>query len=157
MRRTERRERTARVKAAIFHAPHEELTIEEVDVDAPADHEVLVRTAASGVCHSDLHYIDGFYPMQAPAVLGHEAAGVVEAVGSQVTDFGPGDRVIACLSVFCGHCAQCLTGHPNLCEDRPNSRRGRAASTDLAGPTASRRWRTSPAMPSRCCCTRTAS
>ena len=119
MRRTERRERTARVKAAIFHAPHEELTIEEVDVDAPADHEVLVRTAASGVCHSDLHYIDGFYPMQAPAVLGHEAAGVVEAIGSQVTDFGPGDRVIACLSVFCGHCAQCLTGHPNLCEDRP--------------------------------------
>ncbi len=107
------------MQAAIFHAPHEELTIEAIDIDEPREHEVLVRTVASGVCHSDLHFIDGLYPMRTPAVLGHEAAGVVEATGSQVTDFAPGDRVIACLSVFCGHCDQCLSGHPNLCSSRP--------------------------------------
>ena len=107
------------MQAAIFHAPHEELTIEAIAIDEPSAHEVLVRTVASGVCHSDLHFIDGLYPMRAPAVLGHEAAGVVEAVGSQVTDFAVGDRVIACLSVFCGHCDQCLSGHPNLCSTRP--------------------------------------
>ena len=107
------------MQAAIFHAPHEQLTIEAIDIDEPHEHEVLVRTVASGVCHSDLHFIDGLYPMPTPAVLGHEAAGVVEAVGSQVTDFAPGDRVIACLSVFCGHCDQCLSGHPNLCSSRP--------------------------------------
>ena len=107
------------MQAAVFHAPHEELTIQQLDVDEPMEREVVVRTVASGVCHSDLHFIDGLYPMRAPAVLGHEAAGIVEAVGSQVTDFAPGDRVIACLSVFCGKCAQCLTGHPNLCETRP--------------------------------------
>ena len=107
------------MKAAVFHAPQQPLTIEEIEIDEPSEHEVLVRTAASGVCHSDLHFIDGLYPMETPAVLGHEAAGVVEAVGSRVTDFSPGDRVIACLSVFCGTCQQCLTGHPNLCLDRP--------------------------------------
>ena len=107
------------MRAAIFHAPHEELTIEEIEIDEPRGREVLVRTAASGVCHSDLHFIEGLYPMRAPAVLGHEAAGIVEAVGSEVVDFAPGDRVIACLSVFCGNCDQCLTGHPNLCTTRP--------------------------------------
>ena len=80
---------------------------------------MLVRTAASGVCHSDLHFVDGLYSMDTPAVLGHEGAGVVEGVGSQVTLFKPGDRVIMCLSVFCGTCERCLTGHPNLCLQRP--------------------------------------
>jgi len=107
------------MQAAIFHAAHEQLTIESIDIDEPQEHEVLVRTVASGVCHSDLHFVDGLYPMAAPTVLGHEAAGVVETVGSQVTDFAPGDRVIACLSVFCGQCDQCLSGHPNLCSSRP--------------------------------------
>ena len=107
------------MQAAIFHKPHEELTIETIDIDEPHEHEVLVRTVASGVCHSDLHFVDGLYSMDAPAVLGHEAAGVVEAVGSRVTDFAPGDRVIACPSVFCGHCDQCLSGHPNLCSSQP--------------------------------------
>ena len=70
--------------------------------------EVIVRTAASGVCHSDLHYLDGISNTTPPAILGHEAAGVVEAVGDQVTYLKPGDHVIGCLSVFCG-CHQCLT------------------------------------------------
>jgi S-(hydroxymethyl)glutathione dehydrogenase/alcohol dehydrogenase len=94
------------------------LAIENVDVDTPIDREILVRTGASGVCHSDVHFIDGFMTMKTPAVLGHEAAGVVEQVGPNVTYVKPGDRVIACLSVFCGHCANCLSGRPNLCPER---------------------------------------
>jgi S-(hydroxymethyl)glutathione dehydrogenase / alcohol dehydrogenase len=92
------------MKAAVFHGPHQELTIEDVDIAKPIGREVLVRTVASGVCHSDLHFIEGLYPFPAPAVLGHEAAGIVEAVGPHVIEFQPGDHVIACLSVFCGHC-----------------------------------------------------
>ena len=65
------------MKAAVFHGPNEPLTIEQLDIDKPMAREVLVRTAATGVCHSDLHFVDGLYPFAAPAVLGHEAAGVV--------------------------------------------------------------------------------
>ncbi|GBD11287.1 S-(hydroxymethyl)mycothiol dehydrogenase [bacterium HR23] len=108
------------MKAAVFHGPHRPLSIEQVEIDAPMPHEVLVRTVATGVCHSDLHFVEGLYPLQAPAVLGHEVAGIVEAVGEQVTYVRPGDHVIACLSVFCGACEKCLTGHPNLCLQRPN-------------------------------------
>lgn len=103
------------MKAAIFHAPHAPLTIEQVDVDRPMAREILVRTVASGVCHSDLHFVDGLYPLAGPAILGHEAAGIVEEVGDLVTYVKPGDHVIACLSVFCGTCEQCMTGHPNRC------------------------------------------
>jgi len=103
------------MKAAMFHGPHQDLTIEDVDIDKPMAREVLVRTAASGVCHSDLHFVDGKWPFPPPAVLGHEAAGIVEEVGEHVTYVQPGDHVIACLSVFCGHCDNCLTGHPNRC------------------------------------------
>ena len=106
-------------KAAVFNAVQEPLTIEEIDVSAPIDREVLVRTAASGVCHSDLHFIEGLYPMPNRAILGHEAAGVVEAVGPNVTEVVPGDHVIACLSVFCGQCDYCLTGRTHLCSNRP--------------------------------------
>src|SRR6266478_4029234 len=107
------------MKAAVFHGPHQPLTIENVDIDKPIGREVLVRTVASGVCHSDLHFVDGFYPFPAPAILGHEAAGIVEKVGPNVDEFKPGDHVIACLSVFCGHCDYCLTGKTNLCSARP--------------------------------------
>src|SRR5690242_4960703 len=107
------------MKAALFHGPHKPLTIETVEVDKPLGREVLVRTVASGVCHSDLHFIEGLYPFPAPAILGHEAAGIVEAVGPHVTEFKPGDHVIACLSVFCGHCEWCLTGRTHLCQNRP--------------------------------------
>ena len=105
------------MKAAIFRKPHEPLTIESVEIDKPSGREVLVRTAATGVCHSDLHVVDGQgrWPLDRPIVLGHEGAGVVEAVGADVTALRPGDHVVACLSGFCGSCAQCLAGHPNLC------------------------------------------
>jgi S-(hydroxymethyl)glutathione dehydrogenase/alcohol dehydrogenase len=111
------------MKAAVFHGPHQPLTIEEVEIDKPMAREVLVRTAASGVCHSDLHFVDGLYPLPAPAILGHEAAGIVEAVGEQVTAFRPGDHVICCLSVFCGECEYCLTGRTHLCSTRPTRAR----------------------------------
>jgi S-(hydroxymethyl)glutathione dehydrogenase/alcohol dehydrogenase len=107
------------MKAAIFHGAHKPLTIENVEIDKPIGREVLVRTVASGVCHSDLHFVDGFYPFPTPAILGHEAAGIVEAVGPQVGEFKPGDHVIACLSVFCGACDYCLTGKTHLCQTRP--------------------------------------
>jgi S-(hydroxymethyl)glutathione dehydrogenase/alcohol dehydrogenase len=107
------------MNAAVFHGPGKPLTIEHVEIDAPIAREVLVRTVASGVCHSDLHFVDGYYQFPAPAILGHEAAGIVEAVGPQVTDLQPGDHVIACLSVFCGTCEYCLTGKTHLCQTRP--------------------------------------
>ncbi|MGE3595637.1 MAG: Zn-dependent alcohol dehydrogenase [Dehalococcoidia bacterium] len=107
------------MQAAVFHGPQQPLTIEEVEIDQPMANEVLVRTVGSGVCHSDLHFVDGFYPFPAPAILGHEAAGIVEAVGSGVTYVKPGDHVIACLSVYCGDCDNCLTGKTHLCANRP--------------------------------------
>lgn len=111
------------MKAALFHKAHEPLSIESVDIDKPRDLEVLVRTVATGVCHSDLHFVDGDLPgARRPMVMGHEAAGVVEAVGQDVTTVKPGEHVVACLSGFCGTCAQCLSGHPNLCATRYVSR-----------------------------------
>jgi len=105
------------MKAAVLHAPNQPLTIEEVALTRPGPREVLLRTAFAGLCHSDLHFIEGLYPHPTPCVLGHESAGVVEAVGDGVTYVKPGDHVITCLSVFCGTCPQCVTGHPNLCEN----------------------------------------
>ena len=106
------------MKAAILHKIGAPLAIEDADIDDPRDEEVLVRTAASGVCHSDWHNIIGDSPMPMPALLGHEAAGVVEAVGSDVTYVKPGDHVIARGS-FCGACEMCLRGHANLCPIKP--------------------------------------
>ncbi len=105
------------VRAAVFRKVHAPVTIETVEIDQPWDREVLVRTVATGVCHSDLHVVDGLgrFVLDRPFVLGHEGAGIVEAVGSEVTAVRPGDHVVACLSGFCGTCAQCLSGHPNLC------------------------------------------
>ncbi|HWI27192.1 MAG TPA: Zn-dependent alcohol dehydrogenase [Stellaceae bacterium] len=105
------------IKAAVFRKVHEPLTIEGVEIDKPWGREVLVRTVATGVCHSDLHVVDGLgrFPLDRPFVLGHEGAGIVEAVGEDVTSLRVGDHVVACLSGFCGNCAQCLSGHPNLC------------------------------------------
>ncbi len=104
------------MKAAVLHAVGQPLTIEDVSVTKPGPREVLIRTAVAGICHSDLHFVDGAYPHPMPCVLGHESAGVVEAVGEDVTYVKPGDHVVTCLSVFCGYCEQCLTGNPARCE-----------------------------------------
>ena len=103
------------MKAAVMREVKAPLEIEEIQIDKPKGREVLVRTAASGVCHSDLHVIDGALPVPPPVILGHEPAGIVEQVGSEVRDFKPGDHVIGCLSAFCGNCEYCATGRPNLC------------------------------------------
>jgi len=103
------------VKAAVLHRPGEPLTIEDIEVDQPGPHEVLIRTAAVGVCRSDLHFVDGQYPHAMPCIPGHEAAGIVEAVGGEVRTVKPGDAVVTCLSAFCGHCEFCVTGRMSLC------------------------------------------
>ena len=103
------------MKAAVLREVGQPLSIEDVGVDNPKNHEVLVRTGACGVCHSDLHYIDGLYACEMPVILGHESAGIVEKVGAEVTYVKPGDHVITCLSVFCGHCEFCTTGRPFSC------------------------------------------
>jgi S-(hydroxymethyl)glutathione dehydrogenase/alcohol dehydrogenase len=104
------------MRAAVLNQIPGELDIQDVAVDAPGPDEVLVRTAAAGLCHSDLHFMEGKFVMPTPLVLGHESAGVVEAVGADVTYVKPGDHVITCLSVFCGQCDFCLSGRPSLCD-----------------------------------------
>jgi S-(hydroxymethyl)glutathione dehydrogenase/alcohol dehydrogenase len=91
------------------------LVIEDVQIDDPGPGEVLLKTAASGICHSDLTVIEGGLPVPPPCILGHEPAGIVEAVGAGVTDFKPGDHVIGCLTSWCGVCKFCTQGRPYLC------------------------------------------
>ncbi len=103
------------MKAAVLIQPGQPLEIETVHISKPGAHEVLIRTAACGLCHSDLHFIDGHYPHPLPCIPGHEAAGIVEAVGSEVRTVKVGDAVVTCLSAFCGHCEFCVTGRMALC------------------------------------------
>lgn len=110
------------MKAAVLFEPRARMSIEDVSIDLPGDHEVLVRVSASGICHSDLHYVNGDLPFAGPAIFGHEVAGVVESVGRDVTTLKPGDHVVACASGFCGHCGTCVSGKSHLCTDKP--RRG---------------------------------
>lgn len=103
------------MKAAVLYETNQPLVIEEIATKKPAAREVLLNTAFAGLCHSDLHFIEGLYPHPLPVVLGHESAGIVDAVGSEVTYVKPGDHVITCLSVFCGTCEQCTSGRPVIC------------------------------------------
>ena len=105
------------MKAAVLHEVNQPLVVEEISTKKPQAHEVLIRTAVAGLCHSDLHFIEGLYPHPLPVVMGHESAGVVELVGSEVTYVKPGDHVVTCLSVFCGVCENCTTGRPAICSN----------------------------------------
>ncbi|MDR5865397.1 zinc-dependent alcohol dehydrogenase family protein [Halomonas koreensis] len=113
-----------KIRAAVLQAigaerPYDEsqpLAIEELELDPPGDGEVLVRIRAAGLCHSDLSVIDGNRPRPVPMALGHEAAGVVAAVGRGVTDLAVGDHVVAVFVPSCGHCRPCAEGRPALCE-----------------------------------------
>lgn len=108
-----------KIKAAVQRAIAEPLTIEQVELADPGPEEVLVKTVACGVCHSDLHALNGTILMTpCPQVLGHEPAGIVLAVGERVRNVAEGDHVIACTSMFCGTCVQCVNGRPHLCVDR---------------------------------------
>ena len=103
------------MKAAVLVETGKPLVIEDVHISKPGPHEVLIRTAACGLCHSDLHFIDGSYPHPLPAIPGHEAAGIVEAIGSEVRTVAVGDAVVSCLSAYCGHCEFCVSGRMSLC------------------------------------------
>jgi S-(hydroxymethyl)glutathione dehydrogenase/alcohol dehydrogenase len=103
------------MKAAVLFESPGKLSIEDVSVDNPGPREVLINVGATGLCHSDLHLLERPFPLAGPTVLGHEGAGVVEAVGSDVTYLKPGDHVISYPMGFCGHCEFCLSGRPTLC------------------------------------------
>ena len=105
------------MKAAVLFEPKSPLRIEDVVVADPGPREVLVRTAACGVCRSDLHFVDGIYPHALPTVPGHEAAGVVIAIGSDVARLKVGDHVVSFFTAFCGSCEFCVSGRPSLCVD----------------------------------------
>ena len=105
------------MKAAVLFEANTPLSIEDVTVSKPTAHEVLIRTMAVGVCRSDLHFVDGAYPHAMPTIPGHEACGVVEAVGDEVRGVKVGDHVVTCLSAYCGQCEFCVTGRMSLCID----------------------------------------
>ncbi len=98
------------------YADSRPLAIREVDLAPPGPGEVLIRVAAAGLCHSDLSVINGDRPRPMPMALGHEAAGVVDALGEGVTDLQRGDHVVVVFVPSCGHCAPCAEGRPALCE-----------------------------------------
>jgi S-(hydroxymethyl)glutathione dehydrogenase/alcohol dehydrogenase len=116
-----------KARAAIYHGPKQPLSAEEIEIDAPMAHEVLVRNTACGVCHSDLHFASGAYSISAPCILGHESAGVVEAVGSGVSELRPGDHVVAFNISACGICELCMAGHPVLCTNQHLTQRPQGA------------------------------
>jgi S-(hydroxymethyl)glutathione dehydrogenase / alcohol dehydrogenase len=103
--------------AAVMRQPGQPLEIEELEIAEPGAKEVLVRMAASGVCHSDWHVLKGEWTMSLPLVLGHEGAGIVEAVGEEVTSVSVGDAVVLAWTAGCGKCLYCITGRPHICEN----------------------------------------
>ena len=105
-----------RMGASLPYAESKPLRIATVDLAPPGRGEVLVRVAAAGLCHSDLSVINGDRPRPMPMALGHEAAGIVEALGEDVTDLQPGDHVVMVFVPSCGHCTLCAEGRPALCE-----------------------------------------
>jgi S-(hydroxymethyl)glutathione dehydrogenase/alcohol dehydrogenase len=102
------------MKAVVAHALNE-FSVVNVDLDPPKTGEVLVKMKATGVCHSDLSMINGTIPTPFPTVLGHEGAGIVEAVGDGVSNVKPGDRVILSFIPNCGECYHCARSEPYLC------------------------------------------
>jgi Zn-dependent alcohol dehydrogenase len=103
------------MRAAVMEAVDRPVEVGEVDIRGPQAREVLVRVAACGVCHSDLSIVDGSFPSPLPVVLGHEAAGVVEEVGPDVSSVAPGDQVVLTPLPACGQCYFCTRNQPTLC------------------------------------------
>ncbi|HKV44434.1 MAG TPA: Zn-dependent alcohol dehydrogenase [bacterium] len=106
------------MRAAVLYEVGKPLAVDTVEIEGPRRHEVAVRILATGVCHSDLHYINGDLTMPLPVVLGHEAAGIVDSVGEGVESVRPGDHVVLLFAPACGRCRYCDTGRPHLCEMR---------------------------------------
>ena len=110
------------MKAAVLNEARKPMTIDEIELGDPVAGEAKVRVIAAGVCHSDLHFIDGVYPTRFPTILGHEVAGVVEEVGPGVTNVAPGDRVILGFVQPCGTCRFCAEGRPAICQSPVRTR-----------------------------------
>lgn len=104
------------ITAAVAREPHADLVIEQLQLDDLRHNEVRVRMVATGVCHTDAIVRDQVYPTPLPAVLGHEGAGIVEAVGESVRTVVPGDHVLLA-AAYCGHCARCRAGEMAYCEN----------------------------------------
>jgi len=109
------------VRAVVAKAAKQPVSVEVIEVPDPGPGEALVRVQACGVCHTDLHYREGGINDEFPFLLGHEAAGVVEAVGLDVTDVGPGDFVILNWRAVCGECRSCRRGRPQYCFSTHNA------------------------------------
>ena len=103
------------MRAAVLEQAGKPLSIEEVDIEAPRTGEVAVAVHACGICHSDLSVVDGAFPAVTPVVLGHEAAGVVTAIGEGVTTLAVGDHVVLTPCAPCGHCYWCVRGEWSIC------------------------------------------
>lgn len=104
------------MRAALLEQPETPLVVvDDVDIEAPRIGEVLVRIVACGVCHSDLHFVNGHRPLPMPAILGHEAAGIIEEVGPGVSTLQPGDKVVLTMRPSCGVCPFCVRGEQQLC------------------------------------------
>lgn len=142
------------MKASVFRGPEAELAVEDVEVSAVGPRELLVQTAAAGLCHSDLYHLRGVFELPMPTVLGHESAGVVVEVGSDVTDFAPGDHVITCLAPFCGKCSLCLTGRSYLCAGQHSVRAVGSLPVCIRATQRSISSSMCPVSPSSCSCTR---
>jgi NDMA-dependent alcohol dehydrogenase len=104
------------MKAAVLYGPHQPLEVADLEVLPPREGEVLVRMAAGGVCHSDLHVMQGHVPAPFPCVPGHEGAGIVVEVGPGVQNVRPGDHVVLLWRASCGACYFCSRGRPALCD-----------------------------------------
>jgi 6-hydroxycyclohex-1-ene-1-carbonyl-CoA dehydrogenase len=106
------------MKAAVFYGANKSLIVEEVPTPEPGPDQVLIKTAACGVCHTDLHYIDHGVKTfkEPPLILGHEPSGTIAAAGDGVKGFEEGDRVLAPAVLTCGKCMPCRTGRENICE-----------------------------------------
>jgi len=107
------------LKAAVFHEVGKPVSVEDVSVRAPGEGEVLVAIRAAGLCHSDVSAINGTYPTPRPTVMGHEGAGIVEAVGLGVRTLKEGDAVVLSTLAHCGQCPECDVGHPTMCWNAP--------------------------------------
>jgi S-(hydroxymethyl)glutathione dehydrogenase/alcohol dehydrogenase len=128
------------VRAAVLHAPNQPFTLETVQLEGPREGEVLIHVKTTGLCHSDLHVYEGKLPWQFPAILGHEAAGVIVECGPGVTKFKPGDHVIPFLIPHCGKCAYCASSKTNLCTEAFARLRPRESRFSLGGKPVTQLW-----------------
>src|SRR5256886_7757748 len=111
-----------KARAAVLQVVGEKLDVGEAEFAEPKPGEVLVRMAAGGVCHSDLHVMKGHLMASLPAILGHEGAGVIAAGGPGVTSVKPEDHVLPLWRLSCGDCEYCANGRPALCAAGPQIR-----------------------------------